>query len=129
MIQAANEPLAGGRNVSFKDTITIEGADLSAATLRMQVRLYPDAAGAALVDLTETASPAQGLSVSVDVSGLLPVSTIEIRMDKATMQALPAAKKLGGDRELAYDLVVSGGGFDEAIWFEGSFTVEGSVTR
>lgn len=122
--------LAGGRNVLYVDTLSIRGVDLSGATLKMQVRLYPDAPSTPLIDLAMAASNAQGLSVTVTTDDdAIPTSVIQIRINKTTMQGMPATNPLGEDAELAYDLTVSGGGFDEGIWFKGPFVVEGSVTR
>lgn len=129
MITPANLPLRGGRNVTFLDSIQIEGVSLAEATALMQIRLYPDAPGSALIDLTETAPGSQGLSISVEETDGVPTSTITIQIARTAMQALPPPPEAGGDTELAYDIVVTGGAFPEAIWFKGSFIVEGSVTR
>lgn len=130
MIRPATLPLAGSRNVPFSDTITVVGADFSgAATFRMQVRLYPDAPGVPLIDLTEAALPADGISMTGSLANGVYTSVLTITISKATMQTLPAGTADNPNVELAYDIVISGGIFTEAVWFRGPFTVEGSVTR
>ncbi|MGZ9062966.1 MAG: hypothetical protein ACXW2K_13825, partial [Allosphingosinicella sp.] len=87
--------------------IEIEGVDLTGAAFAMQVRQKPDTPGTPNISLVTAASPAEGISVAVDTSGALPVSTIQIRINEATMEALPAAGQVGDDLELYWDMHIT----------------------
>jgi hypothetical protein len=117
----------------FVEKIGIEGADLSGATLRMQIRSYRDAPGAPLVDLMNAATNAQGLSVAVSVVGAVPTSLIQIRINETTIEQLlpfPASGlEPGADVELVWDMLISGAGFTKARWFEGAFTIVPGATQ
>lgn len=125
MILPAEQPLLAGRWEPFVDTFVIEALDLTGATLVMQVRKHWDAAGAPLVDLAPAASNAQGLSFTVDTSGVLPISTIQVRINETTVEALPfSVPARGGNAELVYDLQVTLPGVHEKRrYFRGPFIV------
>jgi hypothetical protein len=130
MIRPATLPLAGGRYEPFVYTIALEAIDLTGATLAMQVRLTPDAPGVPLVDLVLADPPAQGLSFTVNNAGLIPVSTVKVRINETTMEGMPAASEVGLDTVLAYDLQVTRPGVHEKVrYFRGPFTVEAGVTQ
>lgn len=130
MIRPSTLPLTGGRWVPFRPyEIDIEGVDLTGATFAAQVRLTADTPGTPLVSLTGTASPAEGISVSVDTSGVLPVSTIEIRINESTMEGLPAAAETGDDLELFWDMHITPSGGVKSVWFRGPFIVQAGATQ
>lgn len=107
--------------------IPCEGFDFEGQALTMQVRAYRDAPGAAVIDLATTAAPAEGLSVSTDRSGTLPVSTLDIRINETTIEgALPfpaSGVEAGADVVLAYAIHV-GAGAAKFRFLEGAFIIE-----
>lgn len=113
----------------FDDTIQISGVDLSGATMLMQVRPYRDAPGAALINLATVAAPGEGVSVSVDTSGILPVSTVRIIINEPTIEGLPFGANPGADVPLKWDMLISKTGMKKARWFEGDFIVTAGVTQ
>ena len=130
MDKTARLPLGARRWQRFAKTFSIRGVDLTGADLRMQLRLYPNAPGAPLVDLLTVANGnAQGLRlVSVAMDGDVPVSTIEAVINETTIEELPFAGEAGGDTVLAYDLQVNPAGGYKAVWIEGEFWVLAAVT-
>ena len=130
MIRPGTLPLTGGRWVPFKPyEIEFRGVDLTGASFAAQVRLTRDTPGTPLISLTGASSPAEGISVSVDASGDLPVSTIQIRINEATMEGLPAAGEVGDDLELFWDMHITPSGGTKAVYFEGPFIVKGGATQ
>ena len=117
----------------FDDTIAIEGVALAGATMRAQVRAYPDAAGAALIDLQTATPPAEGLSASVDASGPVPVTAIRIIINETTIEGLlpfPGnGTEPGQDVELAWDMHVTATGFKKGRWFQGRFVIAPGSTQ
>lgn len=96
----------------------------------MQVRQNPDEpSGSALISLSGASAGTQGVSVSVSVDAGVSTSLLTIQIDKATINAVPRAGKVGNDVTLFYDLKITGGGLPETRWFEGTFTVEAGVTQ
>ncbi|MEG3152990.1 hypothetical protein U1769_24115 [Sphingomonas sp. ZT3P38] len=121
------------RWVPFDDMIGIEGADLSDATMLMQVRAYRDAPGDPLISLVNAAPPAQGLSVSAETVEGMPTSTIRIMINETTIEGLlpfPAnGVEPGADVVLVWDLLLSKTGFTKARWFEGAFIIVPGATQ
>lgn len=117
----------------FAEKIGVRGTDLSGATLRMQLRLYRDAPGPALVDLVNAHPNGQGLSVAVETQDGVPTSTIQIRVNETTIEQLlpyPASgAEPGAEVALVWDMLVSGAGFAKARWFEGAFTIVPGATQ
>lgn len=112
----------------FDDSITIEGVDLSSiTTATMQVRAYRDAPGAALIDLSLVAPPAQGLSISVSTTEGVPTSVIRVLINETTIETLlpfPAnGVEPGADVNLAGGIILAGTGFKKTRWFEGPFII------
>lgn len=94
------------RSTAFSETYAfgINGGslDISRYTLRMQVRNYAGAPGAALIDLTMVGfDDAQGIYVISAADGLFSVS-----IDKATLAAVPAPSPGLLESIYAYDLVL-----------------------
>lgn len=113
----------------YVETIRFVGFDFSAATLAMQFRLYRDAAGDPLIDLTNAAANAQGLSVTLTTEDGIPVSTVQIRINETTVEGLPFGGKAGADFQTYYDLVVTGGGLPKTRIIQGTATIEAGVTQ
>ena len=125
------------RWVPFKYQIRVDAYDLTSATFAMEVRSYRGAPGDPLIDLGNASSPTQGISVSVVTTGGVPASTIEIRIDEATLEALlpftvtsgSPNRKPNTDVELYYDLLITPSGGTKARWLEGTFTIAEGVTK
>lgn len=113
----------------FKEAIPFEGIDFTGATFALQVRSYTDAPDPPLVSLANTASPAEGISVSVATVNGLPTSTVEIRINETTIEGLRFTSPRGGDLTLAYDLVITLTGLGKRRWLEGPFVVHAGVTQ
>ena len=127
---AARLDLGADRRTPFVRTIRFEGYDLTGATFKAQVRPYSDAPGSPLVDLaTVVSSSAEGLKLlTVETVAGQPVSTVQMRVNQSTMEAMPAANAPGGDVTLAWDLHITIGSAKER-WLFGDFVVLGGVTR
>lgn len=136
MSRAARQEISVFRNDPMCLLLEVVGEDLTGAAFAFAVRLYPDAAGAALLGpLAATATKgAPGVRlVRVDVVDDVPVSLLEIIDTKAHVQALPAATEAGADLTLHYDFgwtpLDDGSGLAavEVTRLFGSFVVKGSV--
>jgi hypothetical protein len=128
--------LYADRWTPFFQTLTFKGVDLTGATLHAQIRQTADAVGDPLIDLPQTSTAgAEGLRfVGVDSSGIVPVSTIEMRILAATMADSskapePPLSRLGTNVALAWDLVVTPSGGDKQRWLYGPFIIVAGVTR
>ncbi len=100
MQQPARIDLAGDRWVAFVRTLPIVNADLTGAVLSLQVRLYPDAPGVPLVDLTTVTSGAsQGVRVAAAVTGTIAAHVAAGRLDEipGTINPLTGAAYAGSD--------------------------------
>jgi hypothetical protein len=117
----------------FKELFPIEGINLTGATLAMQVRLYRDAPGDPLISLTASASPAQGLSLSVVTVDGVPTTTIEARIDEATIEALlpfpDSGVEQGANVELVYDIHITTAALGKRRWIEGAFIIVPGATH
>ena len=114
MALAARLPLAAWRNEVCVRTIRIVGLDLTdwaaAGKVRAQVRLRPDTPGAALIDLaTVTTAAAEGIKLeSVAITDGVPTSTLALRINKTTMEALPYSGEIGDDSRFFWALQLNG---------------------
>ncbi|WP_404713203.1 hypothetical protein [Sphingomonas sp. MMS24-J13] len=129
-------PLAVDRWTPFVRILTFKGVNLTGATLHAQVRVTADAPGDPLIDLPPTSTPGvEGIRlVSVDTTGVVPVSTVEMRIAAASLansakapSAPPSAT--GSDVTLAWDLHVTPSGGDKQRWLYGPFVIVAGVTR
>lgn len=152
-MQAASTPLSGGRWVPFGETWAFQGVDLTGAIFAMQIRLTPDATGAALVDLATVGTAAeQGLRLiyagastvaahltagrlqrdeiveGVADGDIVTLSLVGVRINETTMESMPLPSERGDDNLLAWDLHVTPVGGLKQVWAEGSFTVRSGVT-
>lgn len=135
MITPAYTDLSAQRWSPFVDITDFAGFDFTDATFAMQVRLYRDAPGAPLISLTNAASNAQGISVTViadETNDDLPLSSVQIRINETTLEGLllnPTPATTGKDVELVYDLHVTGGGLPKTRWMEGKFIIRAGATQ
>lgn len=126
MIQPGTLPLVGHRWVPFKPyQIQFNDLDLTGATFTMTVRATRDA-GSSLISITNSTSPAEGISI---ISASASATVIEIRINEATMEALPAAAAVGDDLDLFWDMHITPSGGTKAVYLEGPFTLRGGATQ
>ena len=136
-MQPATLALTAQRWVPFVYAIDFEGFDLSAATFAMQVRLYRDAPNQPIINLTNAAPQAEGISVKVATVDGVTTSSVQIRINETTIEnTLPFTvdenyrpSRIEPDVTLVWDLVISGPGLGKARWLQGSFIIEGGVTQ
>jgi len=133
MITPGSLTLRAYRWQPYVETLDFVGYDFTGATMAMQLRLYPDATGSSLLSLVNASSALQGLSVAVVTTGGVPTSTVQIRIDETTLEALlpwPASGlKPGEDLTLYHDLVITGGGLPKTRWLQGPFILTPGVTQ
>lgn len=124
-------PLNGDRWTPFVRTLTFRGIDLTSAVMKAQVRLLPDAGGSALVDLATVGSIAtEGLKlVSAGTVDGVMTSVVNMRINEATMEAMPAAPVLGDDWEGEWDMHITPNGGVKEKYLYGSFAVRAGVTQ
>lgn len=105
------------RHAPFSQAISLPG-DFTGATLIGQVRLYPDAAGAAQVAFT-VAGP-------VVASGR---SKFTVTLTEAQLEALPAAPVGEAEVTLVYDLLLTPAAGTKELLFGEEFIVIGGATN
>jgi hypothetical protein len=101
---------------------TYSGTD-TIANHRTAARLSPSDTDTLLA----TKNPATGANYLLTDSILL--SIVAIRIDKATMSALPFPAERGNDIDLYWDLHITPAGSDEGDYAGGVFTVAAGVTQ
>jgi hypothetical protein len=140
MIVPGKLDLAGDRWTPFVTTLRFKGMDLTGAAMEAHIRLYPDAPGAALVDLdTVTTTNTQGLRlVSVETIDGVKVSTVAMQINETAMEGLGSieGREPGTDLELAWDFVTTlvaafnpNRPFQKQRYVKGTFTVQAGVTQ
>lgn len=130
MITPGRLDLTVQRWTPFVYQIDFEGLDFTGATMAMQVRLYRDAPGGALLSLSNAASNAEGLSVTTMAVEGLTTSTVQIRINETTAEALLLnAGKPGDDIRVVYDIHITGGGFAKTRWIEGDLIIRAGATQ
>lgn len=98
--------------------------DFTGCTGAMQVRLYGNAPGAALVNLANVGSDIEGVWVRDPANGI-----ISVRIDENTLIALPEASTPGAADVFAYDLIITWSDGLEECLMEGQFILNPGVTR
>lgn len=98
--------------------------DLTGWTAALQVRLYGLAGGDPLIDLGTVLTDIEGVRFSDAANGV-----ITVRIDAATLEALPASGKAGEPATFRYDLVMTDDEGTEAVFLQGAFKVYPGITR
>lgn len=130
MITPGRLDLTVQRWTPFAYQVEFEGLDFTGSAMAMQVRLYRDAPGAPLISLGNAAGNAEGLSVTVATDDGVAKSTVQIRINETTAEALLLnAGKPGDDIALVYDLHITGGGFPKSRWLEGALIIRAGATQ
>ena len=129
MISPGSLDLVAYRWTPYVYQIDFVGLNFTDATMLSHVRLKRDAPGTPIISLANASPSAEGLSVSVVTTGGVPTSTIQIRINEATLEGiLLNAGVPGDDIVLAWDIHVTGGGYPKTRWLEGRFVIKPGVT-
>ncbi len=153
-MRPAATPLSGGRWVPFSETWGFQGVDLTGSDFRMQIRLTPDATGAALVDMGAVATASeQGVRLiyagTATIAALLAagrmlrdevaagaldsdslaLSIVGVRINETVMETLPFPAERGTDAVLAWDIHVTPSGQLKQVWAAGPFTILAGTTQ
>ena len=131
MITPGKLDLVVQRWTPFDFTIQLPvGIDFTGATAALQARLYRDAPGSPQLSLVNASSAGEGLSFSTVTSDGLTASSLRIRINETTAEAiLLNAGKPGDDIRLVHDIHIAGGGFAKTRWFEGVLTIRAGATQ
>lgn len=125
----------------FVHVFRFEGQNFTGAAFISQVRLTRDAAGSPLVNLATVGSVGtEGITLvsvaneDIDFGGdvgvvNVPVSTVSMRINEATVEALPLPAELGEDVPLYWDMQITPSGGNKYRALEGEFVVAAGVTH
>ncbi|SMF70495.1 hypothetical protein [Allosphingosinicella indica] len=151
MMRAGTMTIDANRWEPFTTIIEFLGVAFTGATLQAQVRQKKDNPGAALVDLTTVTNPnteglrliyagsatvadhiaagrLSGVPDGMGAGDTTALSLVGMRINEATMEALPPAKEIGADLTLFWDMQITQGGAKRR-WLEGPFNVLAGVTH
>lgn len=143
MPSTGRRDLLANRWEPFVHVIRFEGQDLTGATFIAQVRATRDAGGTAPVDLlTVGGIGSEGITIvsvanedvdfGVDIGVVnVPVTTISMRINEATMEAFdePPIDRLGDDLPYWWDMQITPSGGVKYRALEGQFTIHAGVTH
>lgn len=159
MIQPGLYNIGADRWVACIRVFALLGVNLTGAAFAAQVRVRPDASGAALVSLVTQTTDVQGVrllyggtdtianhitagrlasapEVINPATGELftdadsvALSQLRLRIDETTMEGLPEPAETGGDVELAWDMHITPSGGLKDKYIGGTFTVRAGVTQ
>lgn len=130
MERPGNLDLSGDRQTLVLRTLTFEGIDLTDAVMKAQVRDRKDG-GAVRVDLATVGSiTSEGLKLvsAGDVGGVM-TSVVSMRINEATMEAMPFGDPIGDDLLLYWDMHITPDGGVKEKYLYGTFTVRAGVTQ
>lgn len=107
--------LVATRNHPWAVCLTFQGEGMQEASFRAQVRAYPGAPGAALINLAAvTDDTITGIvDVATKGSGATVERTIEVTVTRADIDALPRLGPRGDDQLFAWEMDVA---FDDTTW-------------
>jgi hypothetical protein len=127
LFEAVPAPIEAWRTNPHVEVINITGLDWTGAAFRLEVRDRRDG-GQIRATLNEVGSPTtEGVYLSVATVDGVPVSTLSVRFNEATMEAMPAAPEPGDDAELYWGMHITPSGGVKFMAFDGPFTVKASV--
>lgn len=132
MFETVTATLKGVRTaplVEPEGQIVLNGWDFTGATFRLEVRDRRNG-GALRAGLDTVASAAaEGVRiVSVETADGIPVTTLGIRINETTMEAMPEGEP-GEDVELAWGLHITPSGGTKFQAFDGPFIVKASAVE
>lgn len=127
MISPGILDLYADRWTAFVATLEFDGVNWTGATFLMQVRLLPDNPNSPLITLpTVSTASAEGVRIISVVAG---VTTVGIRINETTMEAMPAATSLGDDATFFWDMHVTPAGGVKQRYLAGKFIVRAGVVQ
>lgn len=134
MFDTLNWPLEAGRWVPFVYDIDIVGIDLTDAEFAMQVHDTKDrTSGTPRASLTTVTTDIEGVRLTSTVTAdSVTTSSIRIRIDEATMEAMDVANDAaanGTDGIAYWDMHITPDGGTKFLAFEGKFKVKAGVTQ
>lgn len=121
--------LTARRNATFAEEYdftdeTGAAIDLTGCTATMQVRLYGNAPGSALITLPSVTRGIEGVWVSDPANG-----KITVQINESTLAAMPSNGTPGAADVFAYDLMVTWSDGHTDCFIEGRFILNPGVTR
>lgn len=145
-------PLGADRHTPCFRTLELLPIDLTGGAFSMQVRAQKEAAGAALIDLTATASTtANGVRLvyggtdtianhiaagrltaapqGYSTGDSLALSLLSIQIAQTTIEALASAVRPEDDLYLEWDIHITPSGGNKERWLYGEFVIRAGVTR
>lgn len=128
MFETVTAPLVGWRSNAFVETIRLVGWDFTGADIRLEVRDRRDG-GALRAGLDDVvSSSAEGVTITVTEEDGVDVTTLGIRINESTMEAMPDAPEPGDDIELVWGMHIDPAGSSlKFMAFDGPFTVKASA--
>lgn len=131
--------LAANRWEPFVNVFRFEGRDFTGATFAAEVRDRKDGGFARASLATVSSVGAEGIKLvsvateAIDFGGEtgvldVPVSTLSLRINEATMEAMAVAREAGDDGTIWWDMQVTPAGGVKYRALEGIFTVRAGVT-
>lgn len=133
MITPGTRHLVAPRWVPFVHTIRYKNLNLTGATFRTHIRRNWDALGAALINLTNAAAGAQGISIVTVTDAEGTHSDVTIQIDEANLEALepPATSGVspGADVPLVWDMHITPSGGTKYVSLRGTFTIQAGSTQ
>jgi hypothetical protein len=125
--------LAGSRDLyverwtPFKHVIEFQRLDFLGQDARVQVRANADRSGPPLIDLSLAAS-GEGISITAgDAPGMIS-TTVTIRINETTIEAMPFTNPRGGEWHGVWDLHI-GNGVAKRRWLRGKFIILPGATQ
>ena len=106
------------------DGTPVNRIDLTGYSAEMQVRQYGLAGGDPLLALETVTDDAEGLRFMEPAQGVL-----RVKIDTASLEALPSTGKAGVERRFSYDLVLIDPTGIRSVYATGAFIVPPGVTR
>lgn len=143
-------PMAGDRYTPYLRTLTFLGINFTGAVFKAQVRDRKDG-GAVRADLATVVTSAEGVRLlyggtdtianhitagrlsevpSGHTSGeSIALSQMTVRINEATMEAMPFGTEIGDDWPGWWDIHVTPSGGTKEVYLQGTFTVRAGVTQ
>jgi hypothetical protein len=122
--------LRADRYTPMVRVLTFLGIDLTDAVMKMQVRDRKDG-GTVRADLATVGSVGtEGVTLvsAAEVDDVM-TSVVSIRINEATMEAMPTGTEIGDDLGLWWDMHITPDGGIKEKYLHGSFTVRAGVTQ
>jgi hypothetical protein len=126
------------KRVPYVQGIHIVGPDITTGAFFMQIRAKEGDTGTPLIELAKVASGAEGIAVSYDATfnytngAGLPITTtattLTVRINEATLEALAFANPAEVPLTLAYDIHITPVGQDKRVFSYGAFVIKAGVT-